>query len=375
MEIYWIISYSIMACCIFELAAINQLNDTRIRRFTVFLFFICTMLLIIFGGIRGFNSGMDDHQYLGFYHDFYSQLQVTHYDAITDIYRYEKLFMVLAWFFQLITKESYYFLFLICLIAVTTNAWIYKKYSPLLLVSLCLYSAHLFINKDMNQIRFGLSSAFAVAFVCTLATQKYWAAALFFILSTQSHATGYTIILVLPFLFLRERKYLPLFLLCCSIPLGLIGGKKLFLDSLGIVPGLGERATSYSGTNFDAAAPVFGLANLKNIAFIFAFTIYYFREGIKKEDHLVYILLITYTLGAAIRITFSDFTIFGGRVGNLFLHTEPLLLAYTMVRIRNILINFALLFGLTSYYLYYNTLLSVQSIQGYSVAPVFRIFG
>ncbi|CCP07704.1 Amylovoran biosynthesis protein amsC [Erwinia amylovora MR1] len=93
-----------------------------------------------------------------------------------------------------------------------------------------------------------------------------------------------------------------------------------------------------------------------------------------KEDRFVYILLIAYSIGAAVRITFSDFSIFGGRVGNLFLHTEPLLFAFLMLRIRNLLLNFFMLFSITTYYLAYNTILSAQSIMGYSVAPLFRIF-
>ncbi|WP_147198818.1 EpsG family protein [Pantoea sp. MBD-2R] len=375
MAIYWIISYSLLACCIFELAAINQLQDTRVKRFTTYLLFVGAMVLICFGGSRGLGSGMDDSQYLDFFHDFSAQLQVNTYSAITDTYRYEKLFMLLAWVFSLVTKESYYFLFFICAIAVSTNVYCYKKYSPLLLCSLCLYSTHLFINKDMNQIRFGLSSAFAIAFICSMATRKHILAAVFLVLSTQSHSTGYTVILVMPFIFMRERKYLPLVIVFASIPLGIIGGKKLFLDSLGIVPGLGERAEGYSGTDFDTASPVFGLANLKNIFFIGAFTLYYFRNGIKKEDRLVYILLIAYSVGAAVRITFSDFSIFGGRVGNLFLHAEPILFSFLLLRIRHLLINIVLLGGIATYYLAYNTILSAQSITGYSVSPLFKLFG
>ena len=45
-----------------------------------------------------------------------------------------------------------------------------------------------------------------------------------------------------------------------------------------------------------------------------------------------------------------------------------------MMRIRNVLLNFGLLFAMTSYYLAYNTILSVQSINGYSIAPIFRLF-
>ncbi|CCP07705.1 Amylovoran biosynthesis protein amsC [Erwinia amylovora MR1] len=69
----------------------------------------------------------------------------------------------------------------------------------MILCSLCLYSAHLFINKDMNQIRFGLCSAFAIAFICSLVARNYLLALLFIVLSTQSHSTGYTIVMIIPF--------------------------------------------------------------------------------------------------------------------------------------------------------------------------------
>lgn len=374
MAIYWIISYTLLVFCIFELASINQLTQPKNRCVITYFFFIGTVILILFAGMRGPGSGIDDWQYLGFFHDFSRQTSMEGYATVADVYRYENLFMLLAWVLGWFTHQSYYFLLFVAFIAVTTNAFIYKKYSPLILCSLCLYSAHLFINKDMNQIRFGLSSAFAVACICTAAGRKYLLAIIFLLLSSQSHSTGYALLMVTPFLFLKERKYFGVAMVIAAIPLGLIGGKKLFLDSLGIVPSLGDRAMGYSGTNFDVASPVFGLANLKNIAFIAFFTQVYFRKTIEPKDRLAYILLIAYSVGAAVRIVFSDFSILGGRVGNLFLHTEPLLLALIMTRIRNPLFNIALLFAMTTYYLAYNTLLSVQSIDGYSIAPFFRIF-
>lgn len=370
MAIYWIISYTILVFCLFELATIDQLHKPKINRVMTYFFFVMTMVLIFFAGMRGPNSGIDDWQYLGFFHDFSRQVGITDYATITDTYRYEKLFMLLAWFFSMFTEESYYFLLFVAFVAVSTNAYCYKKYSPLILCSLCLYSAHLFINKDMNQIRFGLCSAFAVACICSAAGRKYWLSIVFLVLSTQSHNTGYALVLVLPFLFLKERKYFGLAMVIAALPLGVIGGKKLFLDTLHIVPAV----SSYEGTAFDIQSPVFGLANLKNIAFIAFFTVVYFNKPIEKNDRMAYILFIAYSAGAAVRIVFSDFAIIGGRVGNLFLHTEPLLLAFLMMRIRNVLLNFGLLAAMTTYYLAYNTILSVQSINGWSLAPLFRLF-
>ncbi|WP_231853305.1 EpsG family protein [Erwinia tasmaniensis] len=339
-----------------------------------YFFFVAVVVLILFAGMRGPNSGMDDAQYIGFFHDFSRQTSLSGYQTIADIYRYENLFMLLAWVLSWFTHESYFFLLFISFIAVSTNAWVFKKYSPLILCSLCLYSAHLFINKDMNQIRFGLSSAFAVACICSAANRKYFLALIFLACSTQSHSTGYAVLIILPFIVLKERKYFGLAMVIAAIPLGLIGGKKLFLDSLGIVPVIGDRAMGYSGTSFDANSPVFGLANLKNIAFIALFTLVYFRQPIKATDRTAYLLFIAYSAGAAVRIIFSDFSILGGRVGNLFLHCEPLLLAFLFMRIRHLLLNFTLLFAMTSYYLIYNTILSAQSITGYSIAPLFRLF-
>ncbi|EOS96439.1 EpsG family protein [Erwinia tracheiphila] len=375
MAIYWIISYTLLVFCFFELATIDQLSQPKTKTIVTYFFFIGTVVLILLAGMRGPNSGIDDWQYLGFFHDFSRQTSMSGFSEVVDVYRYENVFMLLAWVLSWFTHESYFFLLFIAFVSVTTNAWIFKKYSPLILCSLCLYSAHLFINKDMNQIRFGLSSAFAVAAICTAAGRRYFLAFIFLLLSSQSQSTGFVTVVVVPFLFIKERKYFGIMMVFAAIPLGLVGGQKLFLDSLGVVPNLGDRAMAYSGTEFDTALPVFSLANFKNIAFIIFFTLVYFRKPvIEAKDRLVYMLLIAYSAGAAIRIIFSDFSILGGRVGNLFLHTEPLLLAFLMMRIRNPILNFLLLAGMTTYYLAYNTILSVQSVDGYSISPLFKIF-
>ncbi len=206
MAIYWMVSYFMLLFCLFELTAINRLQEPKIKRLISYFFFVLTLVLIFFAGIRGPDSGIDDWQYLDFFNDFSRQVRISDYDTITDIYRYEKMFMLLAWIFSWFSNNSYYFLLFIAFIAVGTNACCYKKYSPLILCSLCLYSAHLFINKDMNQIRFGLSSAFAVACICTAAGRNMLWAVLFFLMSAQSHSTGWVLLLVAPFLYLKERK-------------------------------------------------------------------------------------------------------------------------------------------------------------------------
>lgn len=137
MAIYWIVSYSILILCFFELATINQANEPKMKRVTTYFFFIAVVALIMFAGFRGPNSGIDDWQYLGFFNDFSRQTSISGYETVADIYRYENLFMLLAWVLSWFTHESYFFLLFIAFIAVSTNAWLFKKYSPLILCSLC----------------------------------------------------------------------------------------------------------------------------------------------------------------------------------------------------------------------------------------------
>jgi amylovoran biosynthesis protein AmsC len=127
MAIYWIISYTILVFCVFELAAINQLREVKTRSMVNYLFFIFTVLLICFAGMRGPGSGIDDWQYLGFFHDLANQVHISDFSTVAQIYRYENFFTLLAGLLSLFTKESYYFLLFVAIVAVSTNAWCYKN--------------------------------------------------------------------------------------------------------------------------------------------------------------------------------------------------------------------------------------------------------
>lgn len=373
---YWVVSYTIMLFGFFELHAREQPRTLTTDAVRSWFFLLACLLLVVFGGSRNLGVGMDDGQYLAFYRQFSAQLAIMHFGDVTALYRYESIFPLVAAVVSLFTQEAHVFLFIICLLAVSTNAWCYRQFSPLMICSLCIYSTHLFLNKDMNQIRFGLCSAFAVAALLLAYQQKWLSALLLLLFSTQSHATGYALLLAMPFLFIRQQwKYLPLLIVLLALPIGFIGGKRLLLDTMSTFLSFGQRLKSYEGTRFDVSYSLFAIANLKNILFIAAFTaIYWWKKPITREDSLAYLLLIVYALGAAIRIMFSDFAIVGGRVGNLFLHVEPLLIAHLMVRLRYIIVNALLLFAVASYYLAYNTLLNVQSVHEYSVAPLFYLF-
>ncbi|MDI9106501.1 EpsG family protein [Serratia marcescens] len=377
MVMYWVVGYTLFLFSCYEVLTTNgmEVKERKKDPLVILLFIAGVALLIVFGGIRGPMSGVDDDQYKQFYYYFIQQIDIDSLGDIKDKYRYEPVFIYLAYISSFITKNSNWFLLFVCFFAVNINAITFKKYSPLILVSLCLYSVHLFINKDMNQIRFGISSAFAVASFCYLSQDKYTKALILFVCCILSHNTGYAAILMVPFLFIKERRYLPLIIILCAIPIGIVGGKSLFLNYFSLIPGVGIMARNYVGGEFDGELSVFGLANLKNILFIAVFCFYILRDITEPERFkLYYILILAYAIGGAIRIIFSDFSIIGGRVGNLFLHAEPILMAIFLSKLKNKFMALGFFFLFISYFLTYNTIIFPQSIFGYSVSQTFDAF-
>lgn len=160
-----------------------------------------------------------------------------------------------------------------------------------------------------------------------------------------------------------------------AIPIGIIGGKSLILDHVSLFSNLAGRVNSYEGTEFDTVIPVFSLGNIKNIVFICLY-VYFVFDGkkVSNENRIAYGLIVFYAIGASVRVTFSDFSIIGGRVGNLFLQVEPIVLSLIIYKIKNKYLGMLFLFGVVTYYLLYNTVLSVQSITGYDISPYFDLF-
>lgn len=342
---------------------------------TLYFFIMMTISMIVFAGVRGINSGIDDHQYIDFFNQASPGMGLFDFDQVKNDYRYESFFLYLAYLISSFTRNGYVFIFIIALISVSINAITYKKASNLILVSLSIYSAHLFINKDMNQIRFGLSSAFGMLSVLFLLERRWFYAIAFLILSSQSHSTGYALLLFIPFIFFPRNKYIPICMFLAAIPIGIIGGKSLILDHVSLFSNLADRVNSYEGTEFDTVIPVFSLGNIKNIVFICLY-VYFVFDGkkVSNENRIAYGLIVFYAIGASVRVTFSDFSIIGGRVGNLFLQVEPIILSLIIYKIKNKYLGMLFLFGVVTYYLLYNTVLSVQSITGYDISPYFDLF-
>ncbi|MEZ3499145.1 EpsG family protein [Pantoea sp. KPR_PJ] len=374
---YWYISGFLLLVSIVE---ILLKKDERTTHILTYLLCIAAATLVVFGGIRGLGTGMDDYQYRSFFTDFINRIQVNGFAETVAFFRYEPLIFVLAWLTSLVSHNADIFLFVFCLLAVSVNAVFFKKMSPYPILALALYSAHIFINKDMNQIRFGLSSALFLGVIWYIYLKRYWMALAFTLLSFFSHNTAVMVVTLIPFLFIRDSRWWPVAIILLSIPASKVGGTSFIALISSHLGSLGERAEGYSNeTSNTGEGSIFSVSNLKNIMLVFIFVYFLLSNEIKKYHYqqyrLNYLLVLTFAIGGGIRIFFYNYSS-GARLSNYLLQVEPIILASLVYQVRPMLkpAMFAMFAFFLVYYLYYNTISLKQAVVGYEVAQEFRLF-
>lgn len=125
MSPYWYISGFIALLSILEVITKGNNNSQKI---STYLFLICVLVLIVFGGIRGLGTGMDDYQYRSFYHDFLQRIEVNGVWQTIAFFRYEPLTFVIAFIASVVSKNADILIFIYCAISVSINAAFFKGF-------------------------------------------------------------------------------------------------------------------------------------------------------------------------------------------------------------------------------------------------------
>ncbi|WP_313654053.1 EpsG family protein [Pantoea sp.] len=371
---YWYVSGFLLLLSLFEIAL---KKDERTNHVLTWLLCFAAVMLIIFGGIRGLGTGMDDFQYRSFFTDFVRRIEINGFFKTVAFFRYEPLIFAIAWVSSVFSHNASIFLFIFCAIAVFINTYFFRKMSPFPVLALALYSAHIFINKDINQIRFGLSSALFLGVLWSIYLRHYWWAFVFFILSFTSHNTGVMVVTLIPFLFIRDWRWWPVIIIVASVPLSVVGGSSFIGLIAGHLGSLGERASAYNNdASYSTSGSILAVSNLKNIMLVFVFFYFMLTDELKRENYalyrLNYLLILSFAIGGAIRIFLYNFPS-GSRLSNYLQQVEPIILTSLVYQARRswkpILFGMVVFFLL--YYLYYNTISTKQAVTGYEVAREF----
>ncbi|MGQ6301825.1 hypothetical protein ACUNGJ_25180, partial [Serratia sp. IR-2025] len=89
MVMYWVVGYTLFLFSCYEVLITNgmEVKERKKDPLVILLFIAGVALLIVFGGIRGPMSGVDDDQYKQFYYYFIQQIDIDSLGDIKDKYR------------------------------------------------------------------------------------------------------------------------------------------------------------------------------------------------------------------------------------------------------------------------------------------------
>ena len=303
--------FSIIALCSYsDVARVNYWN-----RRAILAFLLC--VLALFAGLRTNNPDWSS------YNDGFKDLLLNTGEGFADIG-----FNIICRFILLLFSDTIAAFLLVAILATSLNLSSFKKYSPLFLVCVLYYFGHLYVLKEMIQIRAGLASAICVFGVRYLAEEKYMKSFLIILLAISIHLSSIVWLLVFvlqkikPTHALLQKVVFISLLIGFFYPLGQL--VKTFV-------GIDDRLSAYiayGDSGYAASLGIFSnLATVKTLVILAL--ILYFQKHFERYKYFQ-TLLYAYVLGTCWLLLFNDFAIIGARMSNILLSVEPILISYLL---------------------------------------------
>lgn len=321
----------------------------------LFFFIYCSLLLVLFAGLRKNGVGADDISYYNFFlertPDLYQWVFGSYVYDISEHFM-EPGYVLINSVIRVFTDSYIVLFFVISSLSVGIAAYNYKRYSKYVFLTFLLFFVHTYLYRDMNQIRSAVAAAiclFLIAQIHKKEHMKIWLTLFFasvFHVASLSVAVAY----ILSFIKVTRKRVLIAYIL--SFLMGAIGISQI---ALSVVPGGGFFASklhSYTANgSYANAVSFFDVTNVKN-SFVLIF-ILIFWERLEKKVPYFATLVLFYLLAVGIRLAFWDLGVIAARISTFFAMVEVILIPYfvTIFRQKILVTTVIILYAFITLYL------------------------
>ncbi len=337
----------ILSC--YELICIQKKHKNVFKPYILLIF----LLLIIFSGFRLPGVSSDDEIYISIFNQYLSNNgRVT---SSTSEIGFVYINQLIGYF----TDNVFYLFFIFALLTVFFTLISFVKGSPFVAVSILVYFSHVYLYRDMIQIRAGLSYSIFMLALVYYSRKNYSTATIFWISSTLVHFSAFIgcIIPLINKIRFSSKTIIWLFLL--SLGIGFIGLYKpisFMLDNINLGL-LTSPIKTYilSRNEFNKPLGLLNPTTIKQCIWFFIFL--YYRDKLKAElgSDLFFKM---YFLSVCTLLVFADFSVFAARFGSFFAISEFFLLAAIVVISKK---NKYFLFSMVIIYCFFMAALNVFS--------------
>lgn len=209
--------------------------------------------------------------------------------------------------------------------SVSLSLLFFRRHTDFFFIAVLIYFSHVFLLRDMLQIRSGLAASISLYSFTYILNRKFWRF-IFVIISASMFHAGASIVVLVYFLypFLKGNNLRTYFVIASGFLLGIVFSASLleyiFVEVF-YVPGVSLYTSDED--NFKSLG-LFNPVLLKSTALIFICI--YFRKQITGKLSLFEPFLVSLTLSVFWLATFNHFAIFGARLATYLSNVEHLLI-------------------------------------------------
>ncbi|MGF7409754.1 EpsG family protein [Providencia alcalifaciens] len=278
---------------------------------------IAAYVLILLAGLN--TTSNDYREYIDMF-KLASILPLEQYDKIHGEFFFLAISGVIYNLFG--THESVFLL--ISTISIVVTFYIIFKDSKLAFLSVLIYLSHAFLNKEMIQIRAGITSAIILVAISMQSKNEKWRPLLLIFISSLFHTSG--LIAIIPYFLCRfinisKQVKFSCILITLACTFYFLDGFKLsipILQSFGLLSNSVQNYLVWDEYNYDL-----GFLNPNTIKqlIVLLFAAYYFRENKFYATYYCY-----FYIGVCWLIAFSSTAIIAARVSSILSVSELILI-------------------------------------------------
>jgi hypothetical protein len=296
-------------------AALDYIELERPVRELVLPFTLLVLVILI-----TVRAGMADYEN---YVDTFYEVPDFGKSGFADIHG-EIGYLYLNTFIRTIGANHYVLFALVGAASVALSLQFFRKYTPYFLVSLLIYFSHVFLLREMIQIRAGLAIAIVMFAIPYVERRKFLPVLLIVAAAALFHSVSWLFLLLYFSYPILSSSRNQLMLLGAGLVAGLvlnIGFLEMALTMLGapaiVLNYLMDEQYNYS----------LGLVNPVLIKhFLVIGFILYNREFFEERVKHFKVLLVCYVIAAFWLSAFNNFAIFSGRIATMFSNVEHVLI-------------------------------------------------
>lgn len=315
----------------------------QVKPARVYIYSFSVLLLVLFAGLRVEGVGSDDLAYI----KIFEQIQTDGFSfenlwGSYQRYNIEPSFYLLN-IFATFFSGSYTSLFLtVAIFSIGISAYNFYRLSPTLsMIAIALFFSHMFLYRDLNQIRAACAAATSLFLVYTVFNRYLLRSILLVFISASLHVASFSMVLTLPLLYIAVSRVRIAVLLFSSVIVSALGFSKLLVQ-LPLPVFLERRITSYMNNPDHAySLGLLDITNLKNIVLLLSFL--FFWKKLTLTNRYFKIMVAFFALGVSWRLVFSDFAIVAGRVATFFTSVEVMLVAMLFFVLRPRFVSYILI--------------------------------